>query len=437
MHKYGKQRLSHTVSPLLMFTLWFIVFLAASLVTQTWLVLRQIRHVARHRDQVPAVFAERISLRSHQRAADYTHAKMQLGLVDTVVSTALLIALTLLGGLQWLDIRMADAFDNELLRQMALVAAVVFISSLVSLPFALWRRFKLDERFGFNRMTPALFASDALKSLLISLILGAPLLALILWVMDNAGPAWAWWAWGIWVAFNLLVLWLFPTVIAPLFNRFTPLQDTAVTERVQKLAQRCGFALNGVFVMDGSKRSAHGNAYFTGFGTARRIVFFDTLLSRLNPEEIEAVLAHELGHFKHRHILKRMAVSFIGALVFLQVLAWLSQQVWFYTGLGVMPQLGRSNSGLALVLFFLVVPVFTFWVSPVAAWFSRKDEFQADAYAATQTPPAALVSALVKLYDDNAATLTPDPLYSAYHDSHPPAMIRIGRLQQHLPAHGG
>ncbi|MCB5363302.1 M48 family metallopeptidase [Pusillimonas sp. CC-YST705] len=419
-----------------MFTIWFIVFLAASLLTHAWLSLRQIRHVALHRNQVPAVFAERIRLASHQRAADYTHAKMQLSLAESFVSAALLIVFTLLGLLQWLDIRMAQIFDNELLRQMALVASVAVISSLVSLPFALWRRFKLDERFGFNRMTPALFISDALKSLLISIVLGAPLLALILWVMDNAGPAWAWWAWGIWVAFNLLILWLFPTVIAPLFNKFTPLEDSVVAERVQKLAQRCGFALNGIFVMDGSKRSAHGNAYFTGFGKARRIVFFDTLLNRLNADEIEAVLAHELGHFKHRHILKRMVATFLGALVFLQVLAWLSQQTWFYTGLGVMPQLGRSNSGMALVLFFLVVPVFTFWVSPLAAWFSRKDEFQADQYAASQAPATALVSALVKLYDDNAATLTPDPLYSAYHDSHPPAMIRIARLQQQLPVHG-
>lgn len=418
-----------------MFTLWFLVFLAASLATHTWLSLRQIRHVARHRDQVPAVFAERISLHSHQRAADYTHAKMQLSLLEVFVSAGLLIALTLLGGLQWLDTHLARLIDNELLRQMALVGAVAFISSLVSLPFAFWRRFRLDARFGFNRMKPGLFISDLLKSLLISLILGAPLLALILWVMDNAGPAWAWWAWGIWVAFNLLVLWLFPTVIAPMFNRFTPLQDTVVAERVQRLGQRCGFDLNGIFVMDGSKRSAHGNAYFTGFGKAKRIVFFDTLLSRLNPDQIEAVLAHELGHFKHRHILKRMVMMFVGALVFLQVLAWLSQQTWFYTGLGVVPQLGRPNSGLALVLFFLVVPVFTFWTTPLSAWFSRKDEFQADRYAAEQSSADDLISALVRLYDDNAATLTPDPLFSAYHDSHPPAMVRIEHLQR-AQAHG-
>jgi len=259
--------------------------------------------------------------------------------------------------------------------------------------------------------------------------LGAPLAALVLWVMGNAGPNWVWWAWAVWVAFNFLVLWLFPTVIAPLFNKFTPLDDALVAQRVQALAQRCGFALGGLFVMDGSRRSAHGNAYFTGFGNARRIVFFDTLLSRLNVDEIEAVLAHELGHFKHRHIIKRMVLSFAVALVFLHLLGWLSQQVWFYTGLGVLPQLGRPNDALALILFFLAMPVFTFWVTPLASWFSRRDEFQADRYAASQSSADALVSALVKLYDDNAATLTPDPLHSAFYDSHPPAALRIQKLR--------
>jgi STE24 endopeptidase len=379
---------------------------------------------------VPDAFASRISLRNHQRAADYTHAKLQLGLAESVASAALLIALTLAGGLQWLDALGTRLLDNDLLRQMALVAAVGVLSSLLALPFDLWRRFRIEARCGFNRMTLALFAADAAKALLLTLALGAPLLALILWVMDHAGAAWAWWAWSIWVVFNLLVLWLFPTVIAPLFNRFTPLQDAAVADRVAALARRCGFALAGVLVMDGSKRSAHGNAYFTGLGKTHRIVFFDTLLARLNVDEIEAVLAHELGHFKHRHVLKRIAVSFAGALVFLLALAWASQQVWFYTGLGVMPQLERSNNGLALVLFFLAAPVFTFWVAPLAAWFSRRDEFQADRYAALQAPPEALVSALVKLYDDNASTLTSDPIYSACHDSHPPALIRIERLRE-------
>jgi len=365
-----------------MFTLCFIVCLLASLFMQGYLSLRQSRHVARHRSQVPPVFAGHISLHSHQRAADYTRAKLQLGLLETCVGAALLLALTLLGGVQWLDIHLARWIgpDHELLRQMALVGAVVLLGSVVNLPFVLWRRFRLEARFGFNRMTRALFAADLCKGLLISLLLGTPLLALVLWVMDHAGAGWAWWAWGIWVSFNLLVLWLFPTVIAPIFNRFTPLQDAALAARVRSLAQRCGFGLSGVFVMDGSKRSAHGNAYFTGLGKARRIVFFDTLLERLNADEIEAVLAHELGHFKHRHILKRIVLSLLLSWVFLQGLAWLAQQSWFYADLGVIPQLGRSNSGLALILFFLVVPVFTFWVTPLAAWSSRRDEFQADHY---------------------------------------------------------
>ncbi|WP_353194533.1 M48 family metallopeptidase [Pusillimonas noertemannii] len=412
-----------------MFTLWFIAFLFADLATRAWVASRQMRHVLRHRDQVPAEFADRIGLRSHQRAADYTLAKVRLGMVETLVEAALLVVLTLLGGLQWLDLQWGRAIDSEMWRQLALIGSVVAIVGLVGLPFSVWRKFGLEARFGFNRVTPRLFVADLAKGLLLTLLLGAPLVALVLWVMGNAGQHWIWWAWAVWVGFNFLVIWLFPTVIAPLFNKFTPLQNTDVAERVNALAQRCGFRLNGLFVMDGSRRSAHGNAYFTGFGRNRRIVFFDTLLARLDPTEIEAVLAHELGHFKHRHIIKRMAVSFAAALGFFALLGWLAQQVWFYTGLGVIPQLGRPNDALALILFFLVVPVFTFWVTPLASWFSRRDEFQADRYAASQSSADALVSALVKLYDDNAATLTPDPVHSAFYDSHPPAALRIQKLR--------
>ena len=412
-----------------MFTLWFIAFLFADLATRAWVASRQMRHVLRHRGQVPAEFADRIGLRSHQRAADYTLAKVRLGMVETLVEAALLVALTLLGGLQWLDLQWGRAIDSEMWRQLALIGSVVAIVGLVGLPFTVWRKFGLEARFGFNRVTPRLFVADLAKGLLLTLLLGAPLVALVLWVMGNAGQHWIWWAWAVWVGFNFLVIWLFPTVIAPLFNKFTPLQNTDVAERVNALAQRCGFRLNGLFVMDGSRRSAHGNAYFTGFGRNRRIVFFDTLLARLDPMEIEAVLAHELGHFKHRHIIKRMAVSFAAALGFFALLGWLAQQVWFYTGLGVIPQLGRPNDALALILFFLVVPVFTFWVTPLASWFSRRDEFQADRYAASQSSADALVSALVKLYDDNAATLTPDPVHSAFYDSHPPAALRIQKLR--------
>lgn len=412
-----------------MFTALFIAFLFADITLRLWLGVRQIRHVACHRDKVPVEFSDRISLHSHQRAADYTHGKIQIGLVETITEAAVLVGLTLLGGLQFLDIKLGQLIEHEMWRQLALIGAVIAIVSVVGLPFSLWRKFGLEARFGFNRMTLGLFISDTLKGLLVGLVLGTPLVAGVLWFMGNAGVYWHWWAWGAWVVFNILVIWLFPAVIAPLFNKFTPLDNPELADRIQALARRCGFAISGLFVMDGSKRSAHGNAYFTGFGRSRRIVFFDTLLSRLNADEVEAVLAHELGHFKFRHIIKRLALSFIFALVFFQILGWLSQQVWFYTDLGVIPQLGRPNDALALILFFLVMPVFTFLLSPIVSLMSRKDEFQADQFAAQHASGDALVSALVKLYDDNAATLTPDPLHSAFYDSHPPAALRIQRLK--------
>ncbi|MBB5217087.1 M48 family metallopeptidase [Parapusillimonas granuli] len=412
-----------------MFTSLFVAFLLADILTGLWLASRQIRHVQKHRDTVPPEFADRIGLHSHQRAADYTIAKMQFSMVERVTEAAVLVGFTLLGGLQFLDHHLGVLIDNEMLRQLMLLAAVLAIMGLIGLPFSAWRKFKLEARFGFNRITPRLFIQDNLKTLALTLLLGTPLAAGVLWFMGNAGSSWVWWAWGLWVGFNFLILWLFPTVIAPLFNKFTPLDNPEIAERIQGLAKRCGFSLSGLFVMDGSKRSAHGNAYFTGFGNARRIVFFDTLLSRLNVDEVEAVLAHELGHFSHKHIIKRMAVSFAVALAFLLLLGWLSNQTWFYVGLGVLPQLGRPNDALALILLFLAVPVFTFWATPLASWLSRRDEFQADRYAARQCPPDRLVSALVKLYDDNAATLTPDPIHSAYYDSHPPAVIRIQKLK--------
>lgn len=413
----------------MLFTLLFCGFLLADVLLRFWLASRQMRHVHQHRGAVPVEFADRIRLFSHQRAADYTVDKVKLTMVERVVEAAVLIGFTLLGGLQFLDFTLGNLIDNEMLRQLALLFAVMAIMGVVGLPFSIWRKFKLEARYGFNRMTPRLFAHDMVKTLALSLLFGTPLAACVLWLMGNSGPDWIWWAWGLWVAFNILLLWLFPTVIAPLFNSFKPLENDEISERIQSLAQRCGFALNGLFIMDGSKRSAHGNAYFTGFGKSRRIVFFDTLLARLNVDEIEAVLAHELGHFSHHHIAKRMLVSFGGALVFFLVLGWLSQQVWFYTGLGVIPQLGRPNDALALILMFLVVPVFTFWITPLASWMSRRDEFQADRYAASQCPSQALISALVKLYDDNAATLTPDPLHSAFYDSHPSAVLRIQHLK--------
>ncbi|HWL29229.1 MAG TPA: M48 family metallopeptidase, partial [Burkholderiaceae bacterium] len=318
-----------------MFTLLFIAFLLTDVALRLWLASRQIRHVQRHRAEIPSEFSERIGLYSHQRAADYTTAKMKFSMVERVTEAAVLVGLTLLGGLQFLDTQLGYLFDSEMLRQLALIFVVLALLGVVGLPFSAWSKFRIEARFGFNRVTPRLFIVDCVKALLLTLLFGIPLTASVLWIMGNAGPDWVWYAWGIWVAFNFLILWLFPTVIAPVFNKFTPLDNAEISSRIQGLAKRCGFSLSGLFVMDGSKRSAHGNAYFTGFGKARRIVFFDTLLSRLNVDELEAVLAHELGHFKHKHIIKRMVISFFLALVFFLLLGWLSQQVWFYTGLGV------------------------------------------------------------------------------------------------------
>ena len=411
-----------------MLTILFIAFLLATIGTRLWLASRQLRHVVRHREAVPAEFASRIGLVSHQRAADYTAAKVRLGMIELIFDAVILVGLTLLGGLQQIDLWVSTLTSHDLLRQVLLIVAVMTLLGALGMPFSLYRQFKLEAKFGFNRMTPKLFVADTIKGILIGAALGLPLIAAVLWLMAEAGEFWWVWAWGLWSVFNLLVLFIFPTWIAPLFNKFTPLEDKALAQQIQELAQRCGFSLNGLFVMDGSKRSAHGNAYFTGFGRARRIVFFDTLLARLSTEEIIAVLAHELGHFKHNHIFKRLAMSFAGALIFFAILGWLAQQVWFYTDLGVLPQLGGRNDAMALILFFMVVPVFTFGLTPLFSWFSRKDEFEADRFASDQSSADQLVSALVKLVDDNASTLTPDPLHSAFYDSHPPVAIRIRQL---------
>lgn len=411
-----------------LFSLFFVAMLALDVMLKFWLATRQARHVSSHRAQVPDEFASRIGLHSHQRAADYTVARVRLGMIERLFDAAVLVGLTLLGGLQALDQLAAHWVSADLPRQLLLITLVALLLGALGLPFTLYRQFRLEARFGFNRMTPGLFLSDLLKGTLVSALLGLPLAAVVLWLMASAGNLWWLWAWAVWAAFNLLILLIFPTVIAPLFNKFTPLADPELADRINRLAQRCGFSINGLFVMDGSRRSAHGNAYFTGFGKSRRIVFFDTLLSKLNGDEIEAVLAHELGHFKHRHIVKRIVISLGGALAVFALLGWLGQQVWFYTGLGVLPQLAARNDAMALILFFLVLPVFTFPFTPLGSWFSRKDEFQADRYAAEQSRADYLVSALVKLYDDNAATLTPDPVHSAFYDSHPPAAIRIRHL---------
>jgi len=411
-----------------MLTTLFIAFLLSTLVVRLWLAMRQVRHVLSHRSAVPTEFTGQISLSSHQRAADYTAARVRLAVFETIFDAAVLVVLTLMGGLQLLDTFVSTLATHELLRQMLLMVSLGLVLGVLGLPFSVYRQFGLEAKFGFNRMTPRLFVMDAIKGLLVAAIMGLPLLAAVLWLMAEAGTLWWLWAWGLWSGFNILALLIYPTWIAPLFNKFTPLSDANLATSINGLAKRCGFALNGLFVMDGSKRSAHGNAYFTGFGRTRRIVFFDTLLSRLTTDEIIAVLAHELGHFKHHHVIKRMVMSFAGALFFFAILGWLAQQTWFYTDLGVTPRLGGRNDAMALILFFMVIPVFTFALTPLFSWLSRKDEFQADHFASTQSDARQLVSALVKLVDDNASTLTPDPVHSAFYDSHPPAAIRIQQL---------
>ena len=414
------------------------VFAAAvvlRLVLRLWLIGRQIRHVARHRDAVPADFAGTVSLEAHRKAADYTIARQRLELLTTAWGSAVLLGWTLLGGLDWLNNALMDAVGpRPLLQPLALLVAFAVINALIDLPFSLYQTFVIEERFGFNKMTLRLWLGDLIKSTLVGTAIGVPLAALVLWLMQATGDWWWLWTWGAWAAFSLLMLVIYPTVIAPLFNKFQPLQDELLKARVNALMARCGFAAKGLFVMDGSRRSAHANAYFTGFGAAKRVVFFDTLLEQLTPPEVEAVLAHELGHFKHKHIVKRIAGLFAASLAGFALLGWLAQQPWFYAGLGVAPNLPPAmggavpNHALALLLFMLAVPLFTFFLSPLMAQLSRKHEFEADAYAARQANAQDLSNALVKLYKDNASTLTPDPLYVRFYYSHPPASERIARM---------
>ncbi|MCW7536478.1 M48 family metallopeptidase [Aquabacterium sp. A7-Y] len=419
------------LSPL---TLAFAAALLASLLVKFWLAGRQIRHVAQHRDAVPGAFTDTVTLQAHQRAADYTIAKTRFGLLSTAFGSAVLLGWTLLGGLDALNLALRDAVQpvaGDLAYQLALLAAFMAISSLLDLPFEAYSTFRIEQRFGFNRMTWGLFIADLVKGALVGALLGLPLAALILWLMGATGPLWWLWAWGAWVGFSLLMLVLYPTVIAPLFNKFKPLDDPGLRDRVERLMARCGFAAKGLFVMDGSRRSAHANAYFTGLGASKRVVFFDTLLNKLSPQEVEAVLAHELGHFKHRHVLKRMLGIFGMSLLGFALLGWLSSQAWFYTSLGVRPNLAAPNDALALLLFLLVVPVFMYFVSPWMAGLSRRQEFEADAYACAQSSGRDLAGALLKLYEDNASTLTPDPVYVRFYYSHPPASQRLAALQLH------
>ncbi|MFZ2989024.1 M48 family metallopeptidase [Ideonella sp.] len=414
-------------------SLAFCAALLLSTALKFWLASRQIRHVHRHRDAVPQAFADVVGLPAHQLAADYTVVRARFSLVTEGLGALLLLGWTLLGGLDALNLWLRDAIEPRfggMAYQLALFAAFSLIGGLIELPLAWYRTFHIEQRFGFNRMSPGLFFADLLKETLVGAVIGLPLLAAVLWVMAAAGQAWWLWAWGLLAGFMLLMQGLYPTVIAPLFNKFEPLADAALAEKVQALMLRCGFTAKGFFVMDGSRRSAHGNAYFAGLGRAKRVVFFDTLLSRLQADEVEAVLAHELGHFHHRHVRNRMLLAMVLSGAGLAALGWLSGQAGFYQGLGVLPNLGSApNDGLALLLFMLAAPPFSFVIGPLMARASRKAEFEADAYACAQASGAALSSALLKLYEDNASSLTPDPIYARFYFSHPPASERLAALK--------
>ena len=419
-------------------TLAWVALVLAHTLTRLWLSSRQIRHIANHADAVPADFADTVGLPEHRKAATYSLAKLRLGLVDLALESVLLLGWTLLGGLQWLNDTLLAWLGVGMAQQIALVVAFVLIGGLLHVPLTLFETFGIEQRFGFNRTTPGLWLADTAKGVVLGLALGVPILWVVLSLMAAGGTWWWLWAWGALVVYQLFVMWIAPNVIMPLFNQFKPLEDEALKERVQALMARSGFTAKGFFVMDGSRRSAHSNAFFTGFGASKRVVFFDTLLRQLSPAEMEAVLAHELGHFHHRHILKMMATSFVVTLLGLAALGWLSQQVWFYTGLGVTPHIAVpqgehaarvvSNDALALLLFMMVVPLATFFISPLSSGRSRRYEFEADAYAVKQSNAQDLASALLKLYQDNASTLTPDPLYVTFYYSHPPASQRLARM---------
>ena len=410
------------------FSIVFVIFLLASLCVRVWLALRHMRHVQVNRHAVPEQFAEKVPLAAHQKAADYTIAKVRLSLFMQGINLIVLLGFTFLGGLQLLYTSLFALLENGMALQLALLIAFAAISSVIDLPLAYYRQFVLEESFGFNRMTPQLFFMDQLKGTLLGACIGLPLSWVVLSLMGQAGEWWWAYAWAFLCAFQFLMLVLYPTAIAPMFNKFTPLEDEDLRKRIEGLMQRTGFASKGLFVMDGSKRSAHGNAYFSGFGAAKRIVFFDTLLATLSPPEVEAVLAHELGHFKLKHIVKRMVLSCGLSLGLLALLGYLKTQPWFYAGLGVHDAAAMTSDAMALLLFMLTLPVFTFFLSPVMAYSSRKHEYEADAFAVEYSNASDMVSALVKMYEDNAATLTPDPLHSAFYDSHPPASLRVGKL---------
>ena len=413
-------------------TLLFAAALLASLGLRLWLSTRQMRHVAAHRGAVPAAFVGKVSLEAHQKAADYTLAKGRFGLVSMAFGAVVLLGWTLLGGLDALNGVLREAVAPRfggLAYQLALVLAFSVIGAVLELPFELYATFRLEARFGFNRMTWQLFVRDLVTNTLVGIALGLPIVALILWLMGAAGAYWWFWAWLAWTAFGLFVQVVYPLVVMPLYNKFEPLPDGTLKEQALALMARCGFTAQGFYVMDGSKRSAHANAMFTGLGKSKRVIFYDTLINKLSPPEMEAVLAHELGHFKLRHLLKRSLTMTVLSLLAFGLLGWLSNQAWFYLGLGVQPSLAAPNDALALILLMLAMPVFSVFATPLAARVSRKHEFEADAYACSQADGQDLAAALLKLHEDNSTTLTPDPVYARFYYSHPPATERLAALQ--------
>jgi STE24 endopeptidase len=409
------------------FTIIFLIALIISSSIQFWLSKRQADYVAAHRSAVPEAFKSKVPLESHQKAADYTLAKIRLGNIDGALGIIVLLLLTLGGGINMAFEYWTSFVSTPLIAGVAATATIFLILTLIEIPTSIYQTFVIEEKFGFNKSTVNQFIKDQLLHLGLGATIGLPLLALILWVMDNVGSLWWLWAWGIIMGFSLLMSWLYPTVIAPLFNKFTPMEEGSLKDRIQGLLARCGFNSQGIFIMDGSKRSGHGNAYFTGLGNNKRIVFFDNLVNSLEEEELEAVLAHELGHFKCKHVIKMLIATSILSLISLAILGWLIDQDWFYTGLGV--AIEQKSHAAALLLFILVSSTFTFFMQPISAYFQRKFEFEADDFAASNAKAGKMISGLVKLYEENANTLTPDPLYSAFHYSHPPAAIRIAHLE--------
>ena len=408
------------------FTVLFLLMFAIVTATQFWLAKRQAAYVLAHRDNVPEAFTQTVSLAAHQKAADYTQAKSQLGDIERALGVVLILVLTVFGGINAAFEFCAARIESPLMAGVSAIALLTFLMSLFEIPVSWYGTFVIEEKFGFNKSTPAQFIKDEVMQLGLAAVIGLPILALILWVMDSVGSSWWIWAWAILVSFSLLMSWLFPTVIAPLFNKFTPMEDGALKTRISSLLERCGFNSQGIFIMDGSKRSGHGNAYFTGLGNNKRIVFYDNLVASLDDEELEAVLAHELGHFKCKHVVKMLITTSITTLCGFAILGWMIDKEWFFTGLGVQ----QGSNAAALLLFTLIMPIFTFFMQPISAYFQRKFEFEADDFASQHAQANKLVSGLVKLYEENASTLTPDPLFASFYYSHPPAAIRIAHLEK-------